>query len=180
MAKDLRFNKVNKIQYKFRITLIRFIKIISQDMYVKKYRKLLADYGMNVDLNNWGYIDPTAFFDNYDYTKITIGQDVTISRDVLILNHDFSVMQGLRAIGKNQKGYFLKEVKIGDNCFIGAKATLLPGTIIGKNSIIGAGSVVKGVVPENSVVVGNPARVIMKTSEFGNKHYVLHDYIEVE
>lgn len=178
--KDLRFNKVNKIIYKIRWSTIRIIKLTSQDKYVKMYRKLLADYGMVIDSKNWGYIDPTAFFDNYDYSKITVGQNVTISRDVLILNHDFSITQGLTAIGIDQVGYFLKEVKIGNNCFIGAKATLLPGTTIGENSIIGAGAVVKGNIPANSVVVGNPAKIIMNTAEFGSKHHQLQDYIVAE
>lgn len=177
---DLRFSKISKIRYRLRWTLIRFVKMASQNTYVKMYRKLLADYGMNIDVDNWGYIDPTVFFDNYDYRKITIGQDVTISRDVLILNHDFSITQGLKTVDKKQTGYFLKEVKIGDNCFIGARAVLLPGTMIGKNSIVGAGTVVKGIIPENSVVIGNPARIIMSTEEFGNRHYINRDYIVAE
>lgn len=178
--KDLRFNKINKIKYKLRWIMIKLIKKLSQDKYVRMYRKLLADYGMVIDPHNWGYIDPTAFFDNYDYRKIIIGQDVTISRDVLVLNHDFSITQGLNSININQIGYFLKEVKIGNNCFIGARVILLPGTTIGDNSIIGAGAVVKGNIPSNSVVVGNPGKVISSTTEFGNKHYQLKDYIIAE
>lgn len=178
--KDLRFNKVDKIMYKIRWFLIRTVKILSQDKYVRMYRKLLADYGMNIDPNNWGYIDPSVFFDNYDYQKITIGQNVTISRDVLVLNHDFSITQGLTAMGMKQTGYFLQEVNIGNDCFIGAKAVLLPGAFIGKHSIVGAGAVVKGTIPENSVVIGNPARVIGSTSDFGRKHYEKKDYIIAE
>ncbi|AYH15267.1 acyltransferase [Pectobacterium parmentieri] len=46
------------------------------------------------------------------------------------------------------------------NASIGANATILPGIVIGENSMIGAGSVVTKDVPDNAVVVGNPARVI--------------------
>ena len=56
-----------------------------------------------------------------------------------------------------------RSVCIGQNSFIGAGAILLPGTIIGKSCIIGAGSVVKGNVPDYAIVVGNPAKVIGDT-----------------
>lgn len=177
---DLRFNKFNKIIYKVRLLFVRFLKIISQDKYVYAYRRLLADYGMNIDPTDWGYIDPSAFFDNYDYSLITIGQNVTVSREVLFLNHDFSICQGLLAADINEKGYFLKKIEIGDNCFIGAKVTILPGTTVGENCIIGAGAVVKGNIPANSVLVGNPAKIIAKTDEFGKKHFEKKDYILVE
>ena len=55
-----------------------------------------------------------------------------------------------------------KEVIIEENVWIGEKAIVLKGSKIGKNSIIGAGSVVNGVVPENVVFAGNPAREVKK------------------
>lgn len=63
----------------------------------------------------------------------------------------------------------LRDICVEDNCFIGARVTLLPGTHIGKNSLIGAGAVVKGNIPEGSIVIGNPARVIGKTDEWLQK-----------
>lgn len=51
-------------------------------------------------------------------------------------------------------------VKIGDNTFVGAGAIILPKTTIGNFCIIGAGAVVKGNIPDYSVVVGNPAKII--------------------
>ncbi|MCD7710451.1 MAG: hypothetical protein LUI04_03750 [Porphyromonadaceae bacterium] len=51
---------------------------------------------------------------------------------------------------------------IGDNCFIGAGAIILPGSRIGDNVIIGAGAVVKGEIPSNSVVIGNPCKILKK------------------
>lgn len=63
----------------------------------------------------------------------------------------------------------LKGIHVGDNVFVGAKALLLPGTHIGNNSIVGAGAVVKGTYPAESIIVGNPARVIGKTSDWLNK-----------
>ena len=57
-----------------------------------------------------------------------------------------------------------RPVKIEDGVWIGGGAILLPGVTIGRNSVIGAGSVVTRSIPENVVAVGNPCRVI-KTIE---------------
>ncbi|MHB1152800.1 MAG: acyltransferase [Eubacteriales bacterium] len=55
---------------------------------------------------------------------------------------------------------------MGKNTFIGARVTLLQGTKIGNNCLIGAGSVVKGNIPNNSIVIGNPAKVIKNTKDW--------------
>lgn len=177
--KDLRFNKFDKIIYKLRWCIIKGVKIINQDKYIHLYKKLLFDYGMKIDPNDLGYIDPSAFFDNYDYSFITLGKNVTISRDVLLLNHDFSINKALICMKEKRQGYFLKRIDIGNNCFIGARVILLPGTKIGDNCIIGAGAVVKGIIPENSVVAGNPARIICQIDEFGRKHLDKDDFVSI-
>lgn len=51
-------------------------------------------------------------------------------------------------------------VEMGDNCFVGAGAIILPGTTIGNYCIVGAGAVVKGTFPDYSVIAGNPAKII--------------------
>jgi acetyltransferase-like isoleucine patch superfamily enzyme len=53
-------------------------------------------------------------------------------------------------------------VHISDNVWIGFDAVILPGTTIGRGSVIGCKSIVSGDIPEYSVVIGNPARVIRK------------------
>ncbi|HEV2207678.1 MAG TPA: acyltransferase [Verrucomicrobiae bacterium] len=63
-----------------------------------------------------------------------------------------------------------RDVRIGDNCFIGAHAIVLPGVEIGDNCIIAAGSLVVRNVPAGSLVTGNPARVVennVKTARYG-------------
>ena len=52
------------------------------------------------------------------------------------------------------------KIIIGNNCFIGARSTILPGVTIGDNTIIGAGSVVTKDIPSNVVAVGNPCKII--------------------
>lgn len=84
---------------------------------------------------------------------IAIGDNVTMAPRVHILCHDASTKTFLNytKIGR---------VTIGDNVFIGAESVVLPGVTIGSNVIIGANSTVTHDIPENSVAVGSPARVI--------------------
>lgn len=63
---------------------------------------------------------------------------------------------------KEDAGIF-ERVRIGDWSFLGAGCIVLPGSTIGKYCIIGAGAVVKGDIPDYSVVAGNPARIIKRT-----------------
>ena len=60
-------------------------------------------------------------------------------------------------------------VNIGNNVFVGASTTILPGVNIGDNVVIGAGSVVSKDIPSNSVAVGSPAMVICTYEEFVSK-----------
>jgi acetyltransferase-like isoleucine patch superfamily enzyme len=61
----------------------------------------------------------------------------------------------------------VRKVRIGDRCFVGGGAIILPGVTIGNESIVAAGAVVKSDVPERSIVGGNPAKVIRSGIEVG-------------
>ena len=99
---------------------------------------------------------------------IEIGKNVQITRGVTILTHGFD-WSSLKAKYADINGSSGK-VKIGDNCFIGMNTTILKGTIIGDNVIVGAGSVLTGKeYPSDTVVAGNPARVICSLDEYHNK-----------
>ena len=78
---------------------------------------------------------------------------------------------------KGKTAHFIKPIKVGKDSFVGARATLLPGTEIGENCIIGAGSVVKGKIPDNSIVIGNPARVIGNTKDWARKKLEIKDWV---
>lgn len=56
-----------------------------------------------------------------------------------------------------------KPIVVGEDCWFGGGATVLPGVTIGKGAVVGAGSVVTRDVPDGVVVAGNPARVLKKT-----------------
>jgi len=91
---------------------------------------------------------------------VTIGDNVRITSGTIFVTHDGAVNVFDREIG----GGIFGEIKIGNNVFIGTNSLILLNTSIGNNCIIGAGSVVRGHFPDDSVIIGNPARVIMKTS----------------
>lgn len=65
----------------------------------------------------------------------------------------------------------LKPIYLGDNVFVGARASLLPGTHIGNNSIVAAGAVVKGEYPPGSIIVGNPTKNIGNVPEWLDKKF---------
>ncbi len=115
---------------------------------------------------------------------VEIGDNVCIASGTQFVTHDggtwlFYDWQN----HANDKNVFAK-IKIGSNCFIGINCIILPGVEIGDNCVIGAGSVVRGKVPSNSVVMGNPAKVIMKTSLYekmvnGNKNCINADLYDI-
>lgn len=99
---------------------------------------------------------------------LDIGDDVQITEEVTILTHgyDWSVLKGVygEVLGSSGGG-----VKIGNNVFIGMKTTILKGVHVGNNVIIGANSLVNKDIPDNCVVAGNPAKVIMTLEQYYEK-----------
>ncbi|MBR3757496.1 MAG: acyltransferase [Bacteroidaceae bacterium] len=57
-----------------------------------------------------------------------------------------------------------KPIKIGDGCFIGANSIILKGTTLGRNVVVGAGSVVHGEFPDNVIIAGNPAKIVKENT----------------
>lgn len=109
------------------------------------------------------YIDYRSYIDNAG--RITLGDNIVISLNVIILSHDWSpnVVKKIAPPDNKISPCKFAPVYIGDNSFIGAGAIILPGTTIGKYCIIGAGAVVKGKIPDYSVVIGNPCKIIKHT-----------------
>lgn len=87
--------------------------------------------------------------------RVTIGQNVKIGYGVFILSVS-------SIVGSNKTDILRKPIVIGDNVEIGSNAVILPGITIGNNTTIGAGAVVTENIPENSVAVGAPAKVVKK------------------
>lgn len=89
---------------------------------------------------------------------LEIGDDTIIGNYVSFHpeNHIFSELN----MPIRQQGVYGKGIKIGKNCWIGAKATFLDGTVIGNGCVVAAGAVVKGNFPDNSIIGGVPAKII--------------------
>lgn len=135
--------------------LDRILSQIDKEYYVTKMRMKGAKIGKNFFFQG-SYIDSGFPF------LIEIGDNVTLT-NATILAHDASTYN---IIGKSRVG----KVKIGNNVFIGYQSIILPNVSIGDNVVIGAGSIVSRSIPDNSVAVGNPCRVIETYTEFCKKH----------
>ncbi len=111
-----------------------------------------------------------------DDGNIRIGDGVMIGPNVTIATAGHPVLPELRQRGLQ----YNRDVHIGDNVWIGAGAMILPGVSIGKNSVIGAGSVVTRDIPENVVAVGNPCRVLRAVGERDRECFFRNDPIDWE
>jgi acetyltransferase-like isoleucine patch superfamily enzyme len=94
---------------------------------------------------------------------VTLSDGVGIAGGVKFITHDGAAR--LRKAGRPNI-QLLAPIVVGANTFIGENAIILPGTSIGQDCIIGAGAVVRGKIPDNSLVAGNPARVVGRASLF--------------
>lgn len=97
---------------------------------------------------------------------ITIGDNVHITDGVKFITHDGGTLLYRHMIPDLE---ITKPIVIGDNVYIGNNVILLPGITIGNNVVIGAGAVVTRSIPDNSVAVGVPARVIKTADEYLEK-----------
>ncbi len=160
--------KINKLTYYILKFLISLWMYFDSRKYMHYYNKLLRHVGMNLK-GEPRFIAKSANFDDFD--RITLGDRVVISLRVYFLTHDYSYTTALISIGEKPQtdvGTY-RNIVVGNNVFIGMNSIILPGTVIGDNVIVGAGSVVRGNIPENSIVAGNPATVIGDIREYAHK-----------
>lgn len=90
---------------------------------------------------------------------INIGKKCLISYNVSFLDHDHN-FENLETSPLDSGIGESKEILIEDNCFIGAHSFILKGVHLGKHCVVGANSVVGDSFPDNSVIAGNPAKLI--------------------
>lgn len=127
--------------------------ILIRTLYLKKL--------FGIDIDKTAIVSLFAKLDLTNPKGIKIGKYSYITSGGCVMSHDFS-----RSIYNN--------TIIGDYCFIGYGAIILPGVQIGNNSIVAAGSVVTKNVPANSIVAGNPATIIksnITTLKYGKLQY---------
>ncbi len=102
--------------------------------------------------------------------KITIGKNCVIGTNLSLFNSDF---HGVKISERNDPEKIIsQDIEIGDNVFIGNNVTILKNVKIGCGSIIGAGSVVTKSFPEDSVIGGNPAKLIKRIENNEQTSYI--------
>ncbi|OBU19214.1 sugar O-acetyltransferase [Photobacterium aquimaris] len=126
---------------------------------------LHANWGKHTHLGNNVYVNFNLTL--VDDTHIYIGNNVMIGPNVTIATAGHPIEPILR----EQITQFNIPVTIGDNVWIGAQCVILPGVSIGKNSVIGAGSIVTKDIPTNVVAMGNPCRVSREINEHDKIYY---------
>ncbi|WP_067149394.1 acyltransferase [Pseudotamlana agarivorans] len=131
----------------------RFRKYLNDEHWLKDYIQMGLKVGENCN------IQPGLVIDHSNCWLIQIGNNVTIAPQVYLLAHDASTKSklGCTKIGK---------IIIEDNCFIGARALIMPNVTVCENSIIASGSIVTKNVKKNTVVGGNPAKVICSVDDY--------------
>ena len=153
---------------------------LNKPAFIRQYPKYLRKLGVKISEKPGDcWISPTIFLDSSGYDMIEIGDNCTISFDVVILVHDYSINNAFRAAGIDaveRHRVIRRPVKIGNNCFIGARSTIMPGAVLGDNCIVGSGAVVRGSIPAGSIVSGNPATVISDVFSFARKHSEREDF----
>jgi acetyltransferase-like isoleucine patch superfamily enzyme len=125
--------------------------------WVMAAQRLYYVRGLGMDIHPSAWFSLKVSFDRTHPRGVHIGPESYIAFGAVILTHDMT--RGVYA-----------DTRIGERCFIGAHAIVLPGVRVGDGSIVGAGSVVTRDVPAGAIVAGNPARVVRKgirTYRFG-------------
>ena len=127
---------------------------------IRKLRVLILRL-KGYDISYTSIIERSVRLDKLYPSGIHIGKNTLIASGTTILSHDHC-----KRVGNNQP--FLTNTFIGQNCFIAINSIILPGVIIGNEVIVGAGSVVTKDVPANSVVAGNPAKIVRENIKMNN------------
>jgi maltose O-acetyltransferase len=153
-AKNL-LHRLNVIEYritkKAREIIHELIPNAGPNLYIEP--PFFCDYGYNI------FCGENVFFNVncvvLDAAKITIGNTVFFAPGVQLYTSNHPLEAESRKTVENAL-----PITIGDDCWIGGNTIILPGITIGNSCVIGAGSVVTKNIPDNSLAVGNPAKVI--------------------
>jgi len=124
---------------------------------VQKVRRQYFVRVWRMQIGKGSVISFSAKLDKTNPTGIHIGKYSVVTFGASVLTHDWV-------------NNCDRDVYIGDDCFIGSHAIILPGVTIGDHCIVAAGSVVRRDIPSGSLVAGNPARVVetnLKTTHYG-------------
>ncbi len=150
---------IKKILILFQIKLLSILKKDATDAKIKLYR-----------IRGYKIGDKCRIFTELGGSEaylVSIGDNVTISTNVTLLTHDNSIIK----ISHGKYTDLFGEITIGNNCFIGANATILPGVSLADGTIVAAGSIVTKSTDKPSMIIGgNPAKIIGNASDYYDKN----------
>lgn len=118
-----------------------------------------CDYGYNIKIGKNFYANNN--FTVLDGAEVIFGENVFIAPNCGFYTAGHPLEAGLRNRGLE----YAYPIKVGNNVWIGAGVSVLPGVTIGDNCVIGAGSVVKKDIPAGVIAAGNPCKIIRKIGE---------------
>ncbi|WP_414655462.1 acyltransferase [Frigoribacterium sp. CFBP9029] len=110
----------------------------------------------NVSIGQDSWVGRRTEFVSTSNAHISIGSNCDISQDVLFVVGSHEIGESDRRAGKGKS----RPISVGDGTWVGARATFLGGSSVGKGVVVGAGSTVIGDYPDNVLLVGTPARII--------------------
>lgn len=122
---------------------------------------IVARYGGRVSIGAGCGISGATI---YAIESIEIGNNVLVGGNCKIIDNDFHPLHADKRYPQKQEDVKRKPIIIGDGCFIGANSIILKGTKLGRNCVVGAGSVVSGTFPDNVIIAGNPAKIIKENT----------------
>ena len=133
-----------------------------------------CDYGFNIETGKNFYANFNCTL--LDVAKIRFGDNCMLGPNVSV----YTAGHPLHPVTRNSKYEYGKEVIVGDNVWIGGSSVVCPGVRIGNNVVIGAGSVVTKDIPDYSVAVGNPCKIIRKITENDRRKLFKNEEIDEE
>ena len=130
---------------------------------------------MGVSIGERCEIYSSASFGSEPYL-ISLGDHVRINSGVNFVTHDGGVWVLRERYDELKNVDLFGKITVGNNVHIGTNALIMPGVTIGNNCIIGCGAIVTKDIPDNSIAVGIPARVIETVDEYKEKHIQSFDH----